>query len=140
MVPIAKGLRNDGWNAIGSMNTAEDIANVKTKNAHFAYLAACHTSSVRELWLMDECIHLSSSLLLAGFPSVIGTLWSISDASSVDVARLVYEKLLADAEKFDPKDAAAALHYAIRSVRSELYEEYGSHDAIIWAPFMHIGV
>jgi hypothetical protein len=67
--------------------TVSDIASQNLQLSQFAYLSACHTASARDLRLLDESIHLASVIQLAGFPSVIGTLWKVQDKTSIDVAK-----------------------------------------------------
>lgn len=43
--------------------------------------------------LADEGVHLISSLQLAGFRHVVGTLWEVSDQHCFDVARVFCETL-----------------------------------------------
>ena len=49
----------------------------------FARETARHTAGD----LLDETIHLTAAFQLAGYPHVIGTLWTIYDSIAVDVAR-----------------------------------------------------
>lgn len=111
--------------------TASDIAKIRAGPGQFVFLAACDTSSARELKLLDESIHLSSSLPLAGFPSIIGTLWSILDESSVGIAREVYEGMLETTEDgwhqgqhVNTRLSAMALHHALRSVRKATFDRH----------------
>lgn len=57
------------------------------------YLSACLTGASDQMGLADEGIHLISSLQLAGFRHVVGTLWDVSDQHCVEVARVFYETL-----------------------------------------------
>jgi CHAT domain-containing protein len=56
-------------------------------------LARSSTGAIRADRHVDEGIHLASTFQLAGFRHVIGTLWEVSDAHCVDIARIVYETI-----------------------------------------------
>jgi len=83
--------------------TVSDIVslNVRASGAKFAYLSACNTSKSEDGSLLDESISLTSAMQLSGFPSVVGTLWSVQAAQSVEVARDVYKYILAGNEGLD---------------------------------------
>jgi CHAT domain-containing protein len=51
-----------------------DILRTPMHDASLAVLSACHTAMGDEN-LPDEVIHLASSLLFAGFPGVVATMW-----------------------------------------------------------------
>jgi CHAT domain-containing protein len=103
-------------------------------NAQFAFLSACQTATGYEEQ-PDEAIHLAAGMLSAGYQSVVATMWSIGDADAPFVAKAVYSKLLGG-EVPSSKDAAYALHDAVKSLR----ESYYSQSFASWVPFIHIGV
>ncbi|QIJ61004.1 CHAT domain-containing protein [Streptomyces sp. JB150] len=113
--------------------TLRDIANLRLPHARFAFLSACETSR-GGIVLADEAISFAAALQLAGFPDVIGTLWSIDDTLAPDVAGLVYEDLSCPPRPGTSPDPAAALHAAVRAVRAE-------HPRAVtrWAPYVHVG-
>lgn len=142
--------------------TVADVMSVKLQRAQFAFLSACHTSSTSNLELLDESINLSSAMQLAGYPSVVGTLWKIDDRISANLSLEVY-KFMWDGTKLDTCRSAEALHFAIRSLRNETrnrlsfdrgvkvlattqessrprVERPSPSDPLIWAPYVHIGV
>lgn len=53
------------------------------KNADFAFLSACQTSTGEET-LSDEAAHLGAGLLAAGYCRVVATMWSIKDQHAPD--------------------------------------------------------
>ena len=67
-----------------------DMAQRKLDQAELAYISACHAANNRNLQLLDESIHMAGAFQLAGFPTVIGTLWKIEDEHSAEVAKWVY--------------------------------------------------
>ncbi|KAF8689709.1 TPR-like protein, partial [Rhizoctonia solani] len=98
-----------------------------------AYLSACQTATGDEK-LPDEAIHLASGMLMAGYRSVIASLWSVVDEDAPFVADKVYGRLLEDG-KVGNGEAGRALHDAVAGLREKVGEkEFGR-----WVPYIHIG-
>lgn len=114
--------------------TLETITKRSFKNKGLAFLSACQTAT-GDSKVPDEALHLAAGMLMAGYPSVIATMWSISDADGPEVARTVYSELIKDG-KLDYKGAARALHKAVGGLR----EKVGRNSFMRWVPFIHIGV
>ncbi|QRV93604.1 CHAT domain protein [Ceratobasidium sp. AG-Ba] len=112
----------------------EEIARRQFKNKGLAFLSACETAT-GDRELPDEATHLAAGMLIAGYPSVIGTMWSIKDEDAPLVADIVYSELLRDG-KMDHTRSARALHKAVKVLR----EKVGDKQIWRWAPFIHIGV
>lgn len=70
----SKLLLND-WRT--SPLTVSDLTALNIRSSELAFLSACHTASGRNISLLDESINLSTAVQLAGYPSVIGTLWQV---------------------------------------------------------------
>ncbi|KAL5639626.1 hypothetical protein ACGC1H_006288 [Rhizoctonia solani] len=103
------------------------------KNKGLAFLSACETATGDEK-LPDEAIHLASGMLMAGYPSVIATMWSVVDDDAPFVADKVYAQLMKD-RKIGNGEAGRALHYAVAGLRKKVGEkEFGR-----WVPYIHIG-
>ena len=120
--------------------TVLDLVSLNIEPAKFAYLSACHTSAMRDVHLLDESINLSSAIQLCGYPAVVGSLWQVRDNSSADIARWVYEWILeGGGSRFDARRSAEGLHKAARQLR-EKTRIMRKHDALIWAPFIHVGI
>ena len=117
--------------------TVEDIANLKLRTGHLAYLSACSTSRSRVDALLDEGIHLTEAFHLLGFPQVVGTLWSIQDEDSAEVAPKIYTGLL-DGDKVLSKKCASALHYAVGELRESTSDEMDD-GPLLWSPYVHFG-
>ncbi|MEV1330040.1 CHAT domain-containing protein [Micromonospora costi] len=101
-------------------------------SAALAVLSACDTvrGGAR---LPDEALTLGTAFQLAGFRHVIGALWSISDALTVQLCAEFYAGLAVPGG-IDPERAARALHRAVRQMRAALP---GLPD--LWAAYVHIG-
>jgi CHAT domain len=76
-----------GWGTLGKQGDLE-LSQIKFKRlptSQFAFLSACHTAT--GLWsLSKEAMHLAASLQFAGFPSVIATMWGVSNEDTPIVA------------------------------------------------------
>jgi CHAT domain len=98
----------------------------------FAFLSACMTAT-GGIHLPDEAITLAAALHYTGYRHVIGTLWSVYDATAADVADAVYTDLTATGT-FEPDRSAYALHHAIRTLRTTIRLGPSA-----WTPFTHTG-
>ncbi|CUA68603.1 ATP-dependent helicase/nuclease subunit A [Rhizoctonia solani] len=103
------------------------------KNKGLAFLSACQTATGDET-LPDEAIHLAAGMLIAGYPSVIATLWSLADEDAPLVADKVYARLMNNGEVGNGQ-TAEALHYAIAALRDKVGETAFER----WVPYIHIG-
>ena len=119
-----------------------DIAALNLGDAELAYISACHTANNRDFTLLDEQIHVAGSFQLAGFPSVIGSMWHISDDRSLEVTKCVYSAMLTRDGKLRVSEAARGLHFALRTIRdAELQQsKHQSSDPLTWAAYVHVGI
>lgn len=123
------------------------VLNLTTMNiepAEFAYLSACHTSNAKDHSLLDESISLTSTIHLSGYPSVVGTLWQVSDKYSAETATEVYTWMY-EGGRLETTKASEALHRAVRRLRDRTrnaphFSRVVSSDPLIWAPYIHVGV
>ena len=124
--------------------TVSDIIKLKPHNPQLAFLSACQTAGLKQFNLLDEYINLSSGMLLAGYPSVIGTLWSIVDSKSPDLSIEVYQDML-EGDILNTRRSAVALHSAIRNLRDTTrivpgFKRKADSDPRLWAAYVHLGV
>lgn len=122
----------------------EDLMKMNFPCPKLAFLSACHSAMSRDLNLSDESINLSAAMLLAGYPSVVGTLWQISDEDSVEVVKRFY-KILFKGDFVQTERAAEGLHYTVRLERERTRRQAGftrifPSDPLVWAPFIHFGI
>lgn len=113
----------------------EDLQQLDHKLAQVAYLSACSSAEIGARNLIDESIHLASTLQVVGFRHVIGTLWGAYDRAAVAVAAKFYEHLL----KQDVNTVSSvprALHCAVLDLKAK---DGNSDDISFWAPFIHLG-
>ena len=110
-----------------------DIITLSRSRGGLAYLSACQTAK-GDKNISDEAIHIAAGMLFAGYGGVIGTMWSISDRVAPDVAADVYEELFRDGKRPDYRDAARALHEAMKCARDR------GESFFDWVPFIHVGL
>lgn len=103
------------------------------KNKGLAFLSACQTAKGDREY-PDEAVHLASAMLIAGYSSVVATMWSIKDEDAPIIADDVYSQMLD--KKMGHANAARALHVAARDLREMIGEKEFSR----WVPYIHIGV
>ena len=126
--------------------TVADITCVTTESAVFAYLSTCHSSISRNFELPDEMLSLSSAIQLAGYPSVVANLWSVTDENSAMVAEEVYAWMLdRERNRLVNLQSAEGLHWAVRGLRRRTenvsgFTRKGPSDPLIWGPYIHLGV
>ena len=95
------------------------------KNLHqaeLAYISPCHAADNRDLDLLDEGVHMAGACQLAGFPTVIGTLWHIEDAQSASIAESGYRAMLTEQGNLESQKSARCLHMAIRRIRENSWK------------------
>ncbi|WP_327722043.1 CHAT domain-containing protein [Streptomyces sp. NBC_00490] len=112
----------------GEQVSVREICQVRPRVAQLAFLAACGTARTTE-HLSDEAIHITSSFLLAGFPTAVGTLWKIDSTHADKVTRDFYRRTTAPGSP----GPARALHDTIRELRARVPHPH------IWAAYVHAG-
>ncbi|KAK7458039.1 hypothetical protein VKT23_009949 [Stygiomarasmius scandens] len=107
---------------------------ISFKHAELAFLSACQTAA-GDGNLPEEAVHLAAGMLVAGFKSVVATMWSISDVDAPIVADSFYEALRDDADAGGKVRPAYALHRAVQCLRKKI----GVDGFARWVPFIHFG-
>lgn len=101
----------------------------------FAFLSACQTATGDEK-LPEEAVHLAAGMLMAGYRSVIATMWAIKDDDAPLIADGVYAHLMKPHTAVEGGEHAAhALHHAVARLR----EKVGEREFARWVPFIHLG-
>jgi CHAT domain-containing protein len=65
--------------------TLSNIMQKNLKNADFAFLSACQTSTGEEK-LSEEAVHLAAGMLAVGYCRVVATMWAIGDHHAPDTS------------------------------------------------------
>ncbi|TFK72806.1 hypothetical protein BDN72DRAFT_282383 [Pluteus cervinus] len=110
-----------------------ELTKLSLPQAQFAFLAACQTAK-GTAQTSNESAHLTGGMLVAGYRSVIGTMWRISDYYAPDIADRFYAKMFEGSQVPDYKRAAFALHDAVKTLRRDK-----NLDFVDWVPFIHAG-
>ncbi|CAE6478493.1 hypothetical protein ACGC1H_006303 [Rhizoctonia solani] len=98
-----------------------------------AFLSACQTATGDEK-LPDEAVHLASGMLMAGYSSVIATMWSVMDEDAPFIADKVYGQLMKDG-RVGNGEGAKALHNAVAELRAKVGDDAFER----WVSYIHIG-
>jgi CHAT domain-containing protein len=128
--PLASGLLlADGKLTLRDIIAAGFTALAKTR---LAVLSACQTAIQDFRNLPDEAIGLPAGFTQAGVPSVLGTLWSVNDASTAFLMVRFYELLLQD--RLPPPVAMRQAQLWLRDATNTELDAYLSrHEAIALA-------
>lgn len=113
--------------------TLSKITKFALPHADLAFLSACQTATGDE-FLQEEAVHLAAGMLLAGYRTVIATMWSIVDNDAPQVAGDIYSHLFKTSPP-DSTQAAIALCLAVRKLR----ESKPRKSLLSWVPFIHMG-
>ncbi|QRV96051.1 CHAT domain protein [Ceratobasidium sp. AG-Ba] len=116
----------------GNLSLA-DVMKKPLGHADFAFLSACETATGDES-LPDEAIHLAAGMLMAGYSSVVATMWSIYDEDAPLVSKELYAYMLAG-DVLNGRRAARGLHRAIGKLRATV----GEREFERWVPYIHMG-
>ena len=119
--------------ADGSL-TLKEIMKQSFSHTELAVLLACHTATGDQK-LGEEAIHLAAGILMAGYGSIVASMWSIRDDDGPIIAEHFYKYLIEEASG-DSGRAAYALHYAVAHLR----DVRGENDFASWVPFIHLGI
>ena len=114
--------------------TLKEIMKQTFSHTELAFLSACQTAK-GDKELREEAIHLAAGMLIAGYGSVVGSMWSIRDDDGPTIAEHFYKYLVEKADG-DSARAAYALHHAVAHLR----DVRGETDFASWVPFIHLGV
>lgn len=112
------------------------LSTLHLPQAEFAFLSACQTAASDPL-VSEESVHLGAGVFVAGYRSVIATMWSTVDEDGPVIADSVYAHLFRkERGAIDATDAAYALHVATKRLR----ESSPQKSYLAWLPYVHIGV
>lgn len=127
--PISSALRlHDGTLDLATITRKSD------KRGGLAFLSACQTATGDEN-MPDESVHLAAGMIMAGYPTVIATMWSVMDQDAPLIAKEVYARLLEGGAP-DSRKAAEGLHAAVQTLRAEV----GNNAFMRWVPYVHMGI
>ena len=114
--------------------TLKEIMKQSFSHTELAVLSACQTAK-GDKELREEAIHLAAGMLMAGYGSVVATMWSIRDDDGPIIAEQFY-KYIMDEAVGDSSRAAYALHDAVAYLRNTR----GENEFASWVPYVHLGI
>lgn len=112
----------------------QEIVGQLRNNTQLAFLSACDTAQGHPD-LADETLHLAAAFGFSGARHIIGTLWSIDDATAPTIARDTYAAIAAAHDEAGFDGTAVALHHAIGRLRQRPDTSAPVH----WASYAHFG-
>ncbi|KAI0319924.1 CHAT domain-containing protein [Amylostereum chailletii] len=112
-----------------------DIMKGSPNHTDLAVLSSCQATAGAEELPEETIPLLSAEMFMAGYRSVIATLWPIPDGDALVFARELYSRLVDDAHSGDEWRTAYALHDTVKHLRDEV----GEGEFMRWVPFIHIG-
>ncbi|WP_285664806.1 CHAT domain-containing protein [Actinorhabdospora filicis] len=129
--PSDGGLVPYDWETAGLVR-ADDLAGTRGGPGGLAFLSACQTA-IGGVVSLEESVNVAAAMHYAGWPHVIGTLWTIFDGAAAAIAERFYERVIHDG-RADLSVSAYALHDAVLELRDR-----NPRDAAYWARFVHFG-
>jgi tetratricopeptide (TPR) repeat protein len=111
--------------------TVLEVSRTHLPEARLAVLSACHTARGAPE-LADEALHLAGAFQLAGYPSVVATLWQVNDRMATRIALAFHTALAATGMPPAPDRTATVLH--------EVLHQFRDYPPSIWASWVHSGV
>jgi CHAT domain-containing protein len=118
----------DGNGENGQLNVDEIQSELDLSGVNLVVLSACR-SGVGNRSGGDEIVGLTRSILYAGSPGVIATLWNISDSATPPLIEKFYDHLLAGETAAD----------ALRAAQTELLRDPKLQHPRYWAAFFLTG-
>ncbi|WP_157866837.1 CHAT domain-containing protein [Streptomyces sp. Root55] len=116
-----------GLGLFDGLLTIDDLSHLDLPHAEFAQLSACATVMPTPD-APDELTHLAAAFQLAGFRSVVATLWPVRDLTATEFTQLFH---------------AAGGHIttctAVTSATRALRDRHPDHPEL-WAPYLHYGL
>jgi CHAT domain-containing protein/Tfp pilus assembly protein PilF len=112
--------------------TVSEIFDMEIK-ANLVTLSACETALVKgeggDFPQGDDLVGLSRAFIHAGAPSVVASLWRVSDESTVELMRVFYRNLKNNMSKSE----------ALQKAQLDLMKSGISSHPYFWAPFILLG-
>ncbi|MGV8121794.1 MAG: CHAT domain-containing protein [Candidatus Xenobiia bacterium LiM19] len=106
--------------------TIDEIVKAPKMNSRIVVLSACKTG-LGKLFPGDDQVGITRAFMYAGAPSIVSSLWSVSDESTTKLMTFFYKNL---ARKMDKDEALR---------QAELSLMKGYPDPMHWAPFILTG-
>lgn len=128
--------RSGGDNAEEPDLTAEEILDLEMR-ANLVTLSACE-SGVSDRRPGDELIGLTRSLIFAGTPSVVASLWSVNDMSTGALMEDFYRSLLGSG-RGSVSEPMLTKAQALQAAQLHVMKAQNFRHPYYWAPFILVG-
>ena len=112
--------------------TAAEVRTLDLSHAYLAFLSACQSALTGRTKEREDLASIAGAFIIAGMPTVIGSLWSVNDLSTGAMVLRFYESFLENGP-------GEALRQAALWVRSGAVFPIHAHPKY-WAPFNVYGV
>jgi CHAT domain-containing protein len=129
--PLMSNLRFTPWKNDDGKFTVNEVFDMEIK-ANLVTLSACETALVRseagDFPQGDDLVGLSRAFIHAGAPSVIASLWKVSDESTVELMKAFYRNL-----------KSMSKSEALQRAQLDLMKSSTYFHPFFWAPFILLG-
>jgi len=133
-VPLASALSLTGTPGHDGKLTAAEVRTLDMRHARLAFLSACHSGQSGQRASDDELASIAGAFMVAGVPTVIGSLWPVNDISTVSLMLKFYERFL----DLGPAEALRQAQLSVRKMKPVGKLDF-SHPKL-WAAFNTYGV
>jgi len=120
---LSKDIENDGYLQV------HEIFGLDFRHTNLVVLSACETALCK-IFSGDDLVGLSRAFIYAGTPSLLATLWSVSDRSTCTLMKEFYDNWRKSG--LDKPEALRRAQIALKSMPDYQHPFY-------WAPFIMIG-
>lgn len=114
------------------------LLRTKEPTCKLVVLSACETAVSKDRKLLEEGIHLAGGFQMMGVPHVVGTLWKVEDAFSVEFLRGFYHGIIHPDD--DDHNGILDVGLAAESLRNAALDARSKGvDALTWGAYVHSG-
>jgi CHAT domain-containing protein len=116
--------------ASGLHLTLREILDLKLDRARLAFLAACETG-IPGTQIIDEVVSLPAGMMQAGVPGIIGSLWIVSDISTMLLVARFYNLWKSKDSQLSPAEALRQAQIWLRDTTNQEKRDYLHSTALI---------
>jgi CHAT domain-containing protein len=109
------------------------IASLRLTDVETAFLSACRTAGGSDI-LPEEAMHIAAGMQMAGYRSVVATMWTMPDSVGPTLVREFYGRVLQGSD-VDASRVAGALREAVLVLRKDKNVPLAA-----WATFVSMGI
>lgn len=109
------------------------LLKMRLTRCQLVFLSACETAANKDWHTSNESLHVAGAFNMVGVPHAIAGMWSIDDATSLELVTEFYKELFKAEPSSRYQGTATALHNAVGHLRSKGVEP------MLWGAFVHMG-